>query len=213
MMTRMRTREERRRLKELASETWGPPGPLTILNAIPAGELPMPMRAMSGERKVLRESLHKEEAMSKPYNMTCALVEDQNLATISGQIKLSAIDAWGLDPTVDIRHDHCMWDTGAQYCSISEDLITKIDPTFLDLGIHKDYRIPYFTGVQVDDIFSLSNTILEISTVFRVLPTSAIPNGRSGIILGQHGFIDRMIVETIPRSILVKRGEELDDNL
>ena len=68
-------------------------------------------------------------------------------------------------------------------------------------------------GVHVDAVFSLSNKTFEISTIFRVLPSSDIPNKRTGIILGQHGFIERMMVETIPRSILLKRGEQIDETV
>lgn len=105
--------------------------------------------------------------MNKPFIMTYASLEDQRLATISGEIKLSAIDGEETDPTVEIRNDNCLWDTGAQYCIyiyiISADLVTRIDPLFLDLEVHQQCRMHSNVGVQVDAVFSLSNTTFEIS--------------------------------------------------
>lgn len=45
-----------------------------------------------------------------------------------------------------------------------------------------------------------------------VTPKTKMPNERSGVILGQSSFIDKMVIETTPRSILVKRGEEVKED-
>ena len=161
----------------------------------------------------MKEKFTKEAALKQQYKMIHASLDDQKLATIPGQITLSAIDGGVTDPSVQISNENCLWDTGAQYCSISADLIKMINPTFLGLENHESYRMQSNFGVQVDAVFSLSNKILEISTIFLVLPPSDIPNGRTGIILGQHGFLDRMMVETIPRSILLKRGQEIEETV
>ena len=65
----------------------------------------------------------------------------------------------------------------------------------------------------MDATLSLSNRTFEISTIFLVVPSSDIPNKRSGVILGQHGFMNQIMVETIPRSILVKRVEEVGETV
>ena len=215
-LNQIRSRRQKQKLKELAQSANDPNqplGPLRIRNAIPASQLPNPKRATLEERKVLKENFPKEVAMNRPFIMTHASLEDQKLATISGEITLSAIDGEETDPTVEIRNDNCLWDTGAQYCSISADLVTRIDPSFLDLEVHEQYRMHSNVGVQVDAVFSLSNKTFEISTIFLVLPSSDIPNKRTGIILGQYGFMDRMMVETIPRSILLKRGEQIEETV
>ena len=215
-LRKIRSRRQRERLRELAQSANNPnhpSGPLSIRNAVPASQLPSPKRATVEERKILKENFPKEAATNKPFITTHAFLEDHKLATISGEITLSAIDGEETDPSVEIRNDNCLWDTGAQYCSISADLVTRIDPSFLDLEAHEPYRMHSNVGVQVDAVFSLSNKTFEISTIFLVLPTSAIPNKRSGIILGQHGFMDRMVVETIPRSILLKRGEQIEETI
>ena len=66
--------------------------------------------------------------MNIPFIMTHASLEDQKLATIPGEIKLFPIDEHQEDPTVKIRNDNCLWDTGPHYRSISADLVTRIDP-------------------------------------------------------------------------------------
>lgn len=68
-------------------------------------------------------------------------------------------------------------------------------------------------GVQVDAVFGLSNKTFEISTIFLILPSSDITNKRTGIILGEHGLMDRMMVENIRRSILLKRGEQKEETV
>ena len=72
--------------------------------------------------------------------MTYVSLEDQKLATVSGEITLSAIDGEETDPTVEIRNDNCLWDTGAQYSSVSADLVMRIDPSFLDLEVHEKHQ-------------------------------------------------------------------------
>ena len=67
--------------------------------------------------------------------------------TIPGEITLSAIDGEETDPSVQISNDNCLWDTGAHYCSISADLVTMIDPTFLELEVHENYRMQSNIGV------------------------------------------------------------------
>lgn len=213
-LTHIRTRRQKQKLKELAQSMQDQnqfSGPLTIRNAIPASQLPSPKRATLEERRILKENFLREGPTHKPFMMIKAGLEDRKLATIPGDIKLSAIDGDQFDPTVEIRNDNCLWDTGAQFCSISADLVTSSDPSFLDLDVHEQYRTQSNIGVQVDAVFSLSNKTFEISTIFLVLPPTDIPNKRTGIILGQHGFIDRMVVEMIPRAILLKRKEQIEE--
>ena len=158
----------------------------------------------------------KGTSTQQPHILTQASLEAGKLATVPAFIRLTGIDGditKDDDPCVELRDDKCLWDTGAQFCSITEDIVNKIDPTFLSLKLHDGYRIRANTGVQVDAMLSLSNSTFEISTIFFVLPVSDIPNQRSGVILGQHGFLNRIMVETIPRLILLKRGQEVGETV
>lgn len=50
-----------------------------------------------------------------------------------------------------------------------------------------------------------------MSTIFHVVPLDKLPNQRSGIIFGQNGFIEKMVTECIPRAIMQRRGEEVEE--
>ena len=210
------SRAEKQKLKELALAAVHPDksfGPLNIVNAVPAIQLPSPTRATEEERKILKKNFSIKDAMKSPYFMTYASAEDNKLPTISGEIVLSAINGEEKHPSVRVYHDHCLWDSGAHYCSMSSDLVTKTHASFLDLDVHEPYRMRNKVGVQVDALFCVSNTVFRIATIFIVLPVSEMPNGRSGIILGQHRFMDRLLVESIPRSILLRQGKQTDETL
>lgn len=47
------------------------------------------------------------------------------------------------------------------------------------------------------------------SCVCLVVPSSVMPNGRIGILLGQRGAIDRIIYKSVPRANLNGYGESL----
>lgn len=84
---------------------------------------------------------------------------------------------------------------------------------FLHDPIHDSYRNHGVPSVQVDGSFSFSNTIITVNTIFTVLPLSKIPNQRSGIILGQHAFMNYIRFEAIPRTILVAKGELVEEEV
>ena len=213
----IRTRCEKEKLKELAEELIHSQdqqsGALTVQNAIPANQLPSPRRATAEEKGIMKENFRKDTTTQQPYALTHASLEAQKLVTVAGHIRLSAIDGDIADPSIELSNDSCLWDTGAQYCSITSDIVNKIDPSFLQLKAHEAYKMRSNMGVQVDAMLSLSNRTFEISTIFLILPSSDIPNKRSGVILGQHGFLNRIMVETIPKSILLKRGEEVGETV
>ena len=52
--------------------------------------------------------------------------------------------------------------------------------------------------------------IVKVSLHGHNRPLSAIPSRRSGVVLSQYAFIDQMTVRSVPRSILMGRGEEVD---
>ena len=65
----------------------------------------------------MKGNFKKETTTQQPYLLTHASVEAQKLATVAGNIRLSAIDRDVIDPSVEVSNDNCLWDTGAQYCS------------------------------------------------------------------------------------------------
>ena len=217
-LTPIRTYAQREKLKQLAQSVKDPQqvtSPLKIRNTIPADQLPPPKQSTPHTRQVLKENFKIEAAKQKPFVITAtASLNEGRLAAISGEMKIRPMDGLDSDPTVEIRCDNCLWDTGAEFCYISDDLVKSKNASFLDLAVHDHYRMDKGKlSVQVDGVFSLSNSIFDTATMFVVLPTSKIPNGRSGVILGQHFFMNRMIIETTPRPFLELRGEEIDDTI
>ena len=207
-MTPTRTRAERDAVRNLAKTTNEDLGPLKVRNCIPAAQLPPPQAISQKGKMVLKENFRNELSLRKPFHHTVATIEDAKLPNLSARIALTAIDSDNNtdDPRITIQTDHCLFDTGAQYCSVSDDLV---DPAFLNLKVHDNYRFHNNLGIQADSVFSLSNSTFKITGIFFILPLSSIPNRRSGVILGQHTFIDKLMVELIPRSILIKRGEHV----
>lgn len=55
--------------------------------------------------------------------------------------------------------------------------------------------------------------LIFFNLIFTVIPLSSAPNHRSGVILGQHGFLNTIVSSAVPRSILVHRGEEVKENI
>ena len=217
-LTPVRTWSQRQKLRQMAQAVNDPQqvtGPLKIRNALPSSQLPSPKRSTPHTRQVIKENFPMEATKKQPYNLPAiAAIDETSLASIPGEIKIFPMDGAEFDPTVEVRSDLCLWDTGAHHCIISADLVADRNKSFLDLPVHGPYRNGKGgVGVQVDAVFSFSNTTIDIATMFMVYPTSAIPNQRSGVILGQHCFMDRMVAESIPRSILEKRGETLNEEV
>lgn len=78
---------------------------------------------------------------------------------------------------------------------------------------HDTYRDRSGARVQVDGSIVLTNSLFRFSTIFTVVPASTVPSARSGVILGQAGFLDRMIWTPKPRAILEYHGEEVKKDL
>ena len=54
---------------------------------------------------------------------------------------------------------------------------------------------------------------LTLSCVCVVVPRSAVPNGRVGIILGQNMGINRLVYKSVPRAVLSARGESVPETI
>jgi hypothetical protein len=65
----------------------------------------------------------------------------------------------------------------------------------------------------MDAMIVLSNCTIELHAIVLVVPKSTVPNERVGILLGQIECINRLVYESIPRSILSARGEILENNV
>ena len=212
MITKARTRDRRLKIQKFAKEaSSSSPDPLKIRKSIPASDITSPKRPSTAHTQKLKENFLPLQPQNDPYILVKAKLDERKLAALSGAINVSAIDAESSDPEILLRSDYCLWDSGAHLSIISDDLIQEQSPSFLDDDIHAPYRQANGVGIQMSGVFKFSNIEVNIAAIFFVTPLQRIPNQRSGIILGQSAFMDRMVFESIPRAILQKRGEIVKD--
>lgn len=177
-----------------------------------------PPRASPAERESLRkfskENRHDSDREPLVMRLPAGFAE-RLLPAVSGSLRLRGLDADEDDRsnefTITIRD--MVWDTGSHWCSITSDLLPESFNRYLEMEENDPYRGPSGVDVQVDAYACLSNTPFFFNTVFKVVPRSAVPNRRSGVLLGQNGFMDRMVSTNVPRVILQHRGEEVEENL
>ena len=105
-----------------------------------------------------------------------------------------------------------LWDTGSHGCTITADLLPEKFANRLADPKNDPYRDDSGSRVQVQGYLALSNSQFFFESIFTVVPPSMVPNGRSGVILGQKCFMDHMEFRQVPRTILEGRGEELKED-
>ena len=149
-----------------------------------------------------------------PYHVPCVSLEDQCLPTVKANLYTTPVDGGDGTPDYTVSDTDCLWDTGAHLTIISDDCLGPEMLKFLREdpanGPHRQ------TGagpdgvmqVHVSALVRMSNAIIQLDTIAVVMPRQAIPNNRSGIILGQRGAIDRVSYISTPRSILVVEGKD-----
>lgn len=141
---------------------------------------------------------------------------DRVIPLISGTLRLRGIDAekpYAAVAQIKLDRTDMMWDTGSYNCIITRDILPPDFAEYLDTPENDPYRDETGAVVQVDGYVALTNTGFKFQEViFRVVPPSMVPNSRSGVILGQRGFIDRIVYTATPRAILQSRGEEIGDD-
>ncbi|EPE04363.1 uracil-dna glycosylase [Ophiostoma piceae UAMH 11346] len=150
-----------------------------------------------------------------PYVTLPVSLEDKCLPTVKANLNLTAIDEEDNAPHYTIPDTDCLWDTGSHYTIISEDCLT---PKILKFFHEDPGNAPYVQTregpdgpvmkVQVSALINMSNKIIQLDTIAVVMPRQAIPNHRSGIIIGQRGAIDHVSYTSTPRSIMAAEGTD-----
>ncbi|KAI9771680.1 MAG: uracil DNA glycosylase [Geoglossum simile] len=205
----------RRVLREVALETvrlWDsePSSPgYPIRSSVDIKTLGIPKRASPSVRQVLKENIKSwPDNLPEPYllRLNAGLCE-RTLATVSGRMTLSGIDAGLRDPEFVLESDDFFWDTAAHTSIIVEDLLPTGFREYLNSPQNDPYRSGSQIRIQVSAFIGFSNHHLEINTIFIVVPRSVVPNSRIGIILGQKLLIDRLKYRSIPKCLLVAKEE------
>ena len=173
-----------------------------IRTPFPKDRNPPPSRPETKER--IREMAREIRALGcrQPYTLDIrATLTEGVLAIVSGTLTLEMIDIAEENESTKctLTRDDILWDTGSQICTITEDLLPeKFANRLADPG-NDPYRDGSGSRVQVQGYLALSNSEFFFQNVFTVVPPSAVPNGRSGIILGQKYFMDHMEFKQVPR--------------
>ncbi|KAK2779121.1 uracil DNA glycosylase [Emmonsiellopsis sp. PD_33] len=216
-----RTKEEHKGLKELARLNTGllPPQPQPvsqsrrpIRTSLVNDNNNLP-RASPAEREAIRKMARELAALPhrQPYVLGIpAATSEGFLPTVSGTVLLRGIDAEDDSPnalTLDLSD--MPWDTGSHGCTITSDLLSPTFSTYLESSEHDPYRSASGVSVQAECSIVLTNALFQFSTVFTVVPRSTVPNNRSGVILGQNGFLDRIVCVSKPRAIFEYHGEKV----
>ena len=188
---------------------------LPIRTNVPKHQLPP--RSSPALRERLRELAKENMAFSylQPYPLQVpARITERVLPIVSGTLRLRGLDGDPDDETdgCELDLNDMLWDTGAHGCTITEDILPSRFRTYLQSSEHDPYRDASGLHVQVDGYLALTNAPFNFNTIINVRLASSLPNGRSGVILGQSGFLNRMVWTSIPRIVLEMRGEDVGDN-
>lgn len=129
------------------------------------------------------------------------------LPAIAAAVRLTGIDGNYFDPEQVFTFIELLWDTGAHWSIIVDEMLSADFREYLKSPLHDPYRCGARVRFQVDANISFSNNLLQINCLCLVVPRSVISNGRVDMILGQSGAIDRIVYKSVSKANLVARGE------
>lgn len=173
-----------------------------------------PKPASPDRRALLKKKFLDENTPPprEPYVLGLrALRAEHTLAAIIGNATITAVDWEPGMPTCEFKGFEMLWDTGAATTIITKDLLDEKFQTHLSDPIHRDYQNQNGTRVQISFTLEFTNSLFSMDLIAWVLDKEALPNTRSGIILGQNGFINALQYRSVPRSIIEARGEMIDE--
>ncbi|EFW98843.1 uracil-DNA glycosylase [Grosmannia clavigera kw1407] len=220
--------EGRAKLRQLANEMRVlcfqesnaiPPRTLPIYTSEALADTAVPKPLTPEKREKVKAMFHdlltSKKDIPDPYLSIPVSLEDQFVPSVKGNVEISAVDDDGQMPTKHLNGMDCLWDTGSQHTIVSEDILGRDFGDFLHNNeinkpyIHTMERVGgILTKVQVSALIKISNGSFQFDTIALVVPLRAIPNQRSGIIIGQKGVIERIQYVSIPRSIMKAEGAD-----
>jgi hypothetical protein len=200
-------------VKDWSSSTSTSPG-LPIRTQYDIESLPFPKPASEEKRKRLKEEAMSNPLDYEPYAITLhASITEKTLPVVKGRVELRGVDCDNDDPIELLEQVDVIWDTGAHQTIITEDLLSESFRQFLKDSQHDTYRTSDGLRVQMDGIIGLSNLPVPIAAIVLVVPKSVMPNEHIGILFGQKSCINSISYRSIPRRILLARGEDIGEEL
>lgn len=211
---------QRRLLRQEARERKPPDSPKTysmglpIVSSVDLESLQrQPRRPLTEEARQLLRNMARQAAQENfhnPFLLLQAGLLDDHIPTILGSFSLQAIDADVDDPTCKIEAQ-MVFDTGAHYTTIAEELLPDDFREYLRDPIHDPYQFKEGVACQVEARIAFSNHPVINTAVVVIMPSSNIPNNLVGIIFGQNSCIDRLNVQLTPRSVITARGGQIGE--
>lgn len=157
-----------------------------------------------------KESMN--EGFREPYvNIRAEKVEDR-LSLVTANITLRGLDAGDGDLICNMQPAEMIWDTGAHHAIIAEEMLFDGFREYLQDPTNEPYRSPDGVRLQLEATITFSNSVIPINTVAVIVPRTRIPNQREGILFGQTLCIDQLVYRSVPRSILLVTGEQIEEN-
>jgi hypothetical protein len=134
------------------------------------------------------------------------------LCKVKGNITLGGIDSKQIDPIFSATGVEMLWDTGAYHTVVTLETLPEAFQRYLNDPQHDPYHCDKGFRVQLDMVIEFSQgTWIDLASVAVVVPRDLLPNKFTGILLGQRGFIERIVYRSVPRSILIAKGEAISD--
>lgn len=187
---------------------------LPIRTTVDFGKIGVPKKPSENARRVLRKEAQSWPDLPLPHTLKIGAGIVENLVpVVSANITMYGLDARADDPHVSFTQAELLWVTGAPSTVVVDELLPEAFKEYLTKPENDCYRSANGIRVQVDALVAFSNRVLDISCVCVVVPRSAIPNSRVGILLGQNMCLNRLVYKSIPRAILSARGENVPDTV
>lgn len=187
---------------------------LPIRTTIDTGKLGFPKRSSENVRQCLiKEAKNWPELPSPPALTIRATVTEKTMPLLSANVMLYGLDSTATDPFVSLANAELLWDTGAHSAVVVDELLPQKFKDYLAQPENDCYRSADGVRVQIDALITFSNQVLALSCVCVVVPRSAVPNSRVGILLGQHMCINKLVYKSVPQAILCARGESVPETI
>ncbi|KAH0562870.1 hypothetical protein GP486_002520 [Trichoglossum hirsutum] len=188
--------------------------PIRVGPDIPAPQVPERSSPLVREQlaKLAKNARFNPDLGRDPYPLLLpAHSYESYLAQVLGGLRLEVLDADEEDETTvyKLQGQQMLWDTGAHFTTITEDLVPE---SFLmhtrDTGYLETYGTAANSGVvQIGIEVQFSNCLHKIEGLATIRPANTMPNGFSGIILGQWTILDSLEYHVVPARILQARNE------
>jgi len=174
-----------------------------VIYRTPPGHAPPAAPASEKTREAIRRMALLDIGNRQPYALSLNphIAEGFLPALVGCTLTITGLEGYGFRRQCQITPANVYFDTYTHMTYITEDLLSPVFRAYLTEPEHDPYRSEDGTKVQVEANIRFSNKDEQLYFPATVIPRSSAPNNFSGVLLGQHGLINRLRYEAIPRLI------------